>query len=172
MKLTKFIIAYFCLLVFSCNLFGQTNLKTASEIQDVVKILEQSTKSLEYEVVKSYLHPSKWETEENKALLQNQVYYSLLSKDFTRSCLLPDGEIIVTILIFKEKESAHQQIAQFKKEHSGFGVKVTESDEQSYYVEDADGIYAAVIKDAKVILFEDKSSTQGELIKSLANRLR
>ena len=172
MKLTKFIIACFCLLIFSCNLFGQTHPKTASEIEDVVKILEQSAKSLEYKVVKSHFQPDKWETEENKALLQSHAYYSLLGKDFTRSCLLPDGEIIVTILIFKEKESAHQQIAQFKKEHSGFGVKVTESDEQGNYVEDADGIYAAVIKDAKVILIEDKSSTQGELIKSLANNLR
>jgi hypothetical protein len=172
MKPTKFIAVCFYSLIFACNVFGQTNPKTVSEIERIIKILEQSAKVLDYEALKSSLHPDKWEIEENKNLLESHAYYTLLGKDFDNStCLLPDGKIFVTILVFKEIESARQQIAQTKKYHLGNMVKVTQSDDKGYYVEEVNGVYAAVIKDAKVIFFEDRSGVQGEVIKSLANDL-
>jgi hypothetical protein len=174
MKLTKFAFAYFCLVIFSCSIFGQTSQKTASEIEDIVKVLEQSAKSLEYEALKTTHLLDKWEEEEKKALLHSHAYYTLLGKDFKGSCLLPDGEIDVTILIFKETQSAQQQIAQFIKEHPDFKARDEKSDNQGYYVEGIGGIYAATIKGVKVILFEDRNSNgaQAEIIKSLVDDLR
>lgn len=166
MKLTKFAFAYFCLVIFSCSIFGQTSQKTATEIEDIVKVLKQSAKSLEYEALKSTHHPDEWESEEKKALIEDHAYYTLISKDAEKWCISPKGHIDITILIFKDAELASQQIAQFKKSHPGIEGQLKKSDDKSYYVEEA-RIYAAVIQDRKVILFRDTSSEQAKVIKLL-----
>ncbi len=171
MKIAKYITFSFCLLVIGCNIFGQSNQKTVSEMEQTVKTLKQSAKILEYETLKSTFPVDEWEAEEKKDLLENHAYYSLLGKDFKGSCLLPDGSIFVTILIFKENESAHKQIDEFNKKYLGIVADTAKSDEKVYFIEKY-GFYAAIVKDRKVILFEDRSGVQGEVIKSLVKDLR
>lgn len=168
MKLTKLIIACFCLLVFVGNALGQIAENSVSEMQQVAKVLEKSATALGYEAVKGYRPSDEWEAEEKKVLLENHAYYTLFGKDSDDSCLSTNGRIGVTILIFKDAEFARRQVDEMKKYHSGnMGVRVTKSDETSYFLEEVNGFYAAVIQGTKVIFFEDRSRAQAEVIKSL-----
>jgi len=168
MKLTKFIVACFCILVFASDSLAQTSESSVSELQRVAKLLEKSAIDLGYEALKSHRPSDEWEAEEKKALLESHAYYQLLGKDFNGSCLLPDGVIDVTILFFKDAGLARRQIDEMKKQRSGgIDVKITKSAEEGYSLEEANGFYAVVIQDTKVILLEDRSRAQADIIKQL-----
>ncbi len=169
MKLTKFIIACFCLLVFADNALGQATESSVSELQRVAKVLEKSATVLGYKTVRGYHPTDEWEAEEKKVLLENHAYYTLFGEDSDGSCLSTNGRIGVTTLIFKDAELARRQVDEMKKYHSGnMGVKVTKSDETGYFLEEVNGFYAAVIQDTKVIFFEDRSRAQADIVKSLS----
>ena len=168
MKVTKIIIACFCLLVFAGNAFGQTTESSVSELQRVAKVLEKSATVLGYKTVRGYRPTDEWEAEEKKVLIENHAYYTLFGEESDGSCLSTDGRIGVTILIFKDAELARRQVDEMKKYHSGnMGVKVTKSDETGYFLEEINGFYVAVVQDTKVIFFEDRSRAQADVIKSL-----
>ncbi len=168
MKLTKFIVACFCLLVFASDSLAQTSDSSVSESERIAKLLEKSATVLGYEAIKSHRPSDEWEAEEKKALLESHTYYSLLGKDFKGSCLLPDGMIAVTILVFKDAEIARHQVEEMKKHRSGnISVKMTKSDDTNYFLEEANGFYAVVIQDTKVILLDDRSRAQADVIKQL-----
>jgi len=168
MKLTKFIVACFCLLIFAGDSLAQTSESSISELQRIAKLLEKSAIALGYEAVKSHRPSDEWEAEEKKALLESHAYYQLLGKDFNGSCLLPDGVIDVTILVFKDAELAHRQVEEMKRHRSGnIGAKITKPDETGYFLEEVNGVYAVVTQDTKVILLEDKSRAQADVIKQL-----
>ena len=172
MNLIKLIIGCFCLLSFVGSLFGQTNETAVSDIKSVVKILEKSADALSYEAVQSYRPKDEWEAKEKKSLIENHVYYTLIAKNSVQSCLIPDGRIEVTILKFKNAEFARRHIDERKKYHSGnFGVKVTTSNEDGYFLEDFNGFYAAIIQDTQVIFFEDRSRAQADIVKLLVEFL-
>ncbi|MDQ1636944.1 MAG: hypothetical protein QOF62_283 [Pyrinomonadaceae bacterium] len=172
MKLTKFIIACFCLLVIGGDALGQTTESSVSELQRVAKVLEKSATVLGYKTVRGFRPTDEWETEEKKVLLENHAYYTLFGEDSDGSCLRTNGRIGVTILIFKNDELARRQVDEMKKDHSGnIGFKVTKSDETGYLLEEVNGFYAAVIQDTKVIFFEDRSRAQADNIKSLVESL-
>lgn len=168
MKVTKFIIACFCLLVFAGDSLGQPTASTVSDLQHVAKVIEKSAIVLGYKIVRSYRPTDEWEAEEKKVLIENHAYYTLSGEDSDGSCLSTNGRIGVTILIFKDTELARRQVEEMKKYHSGnMGVKVTKSDETGYFLEEVNGFYGAVVQDTKVIFFEDRSRAQAGVIKSL-----
>jgi len=100
-KLTKFIVTCFCLLVFGGDALGQATESSVSELQRVAKVLEKSATVVGYETVRGYRPSDEWEAEEKKVLLENHAYYTLFGKDSDGSCLSTNGRIGVTILIFK-----------------------------------------------------------------------
>ncbi len=168
MKLIKFIIACFCLLVFAGDALGQTTESSVSELQRVAKVLEKSATVLGYKTVRGYRPTDEWEAEEKKVLIENHAYYTLFGEDSDGSCLSTNGRIGVTILIFKDTELARRQVDEMKKHHLGnMGVKVTKSDETGYFLEEVNGFYAAVIQDTRAIFFEDRSRAQIDVVKSL-----
>ncbi len=172
MKLTKFIAVCFCLLVFASGLFAQTSESSVSEPQRFAKLLEKSATALGYEAVKSHRPSDEWEAEEKKTLLESHAYYTLLGKDFNGSCLLPDGVIEVTVLVFKDADNARRQAEEMKKHRSGnIDVKITKSGDTNYFLGEGNGFYAVVIQDTKVILLEDRSRAQATVIKQLVESI-
>lgn len=172
MRFPKTIITFFCLLIFYANVFGQSEQAMASKMRHIAETLKTSAVSLDYELVRSYRPKDEWETEDKKSLIQAHAYYTLLGKDYEKSCLIPDGTINVTILVFKEVESARRQIAEKKEYHLGnMSVNITEFDNGGFYLDDGNGFYAAVLQDSTVILFDDRSRKQEMAIKSLAKKV-
>jgi len=167
------IVAYLCFGVSARPLPGRAHEDVSSEVQRIVETIESSAKGFGYETVRGYRVPDEWDAEGKTNLLESHAYYTLFGKDSDGSCLTVEGRIFITILIFRDAESARHQVAQMKEYHLGnMGYKVLRSDEDGYDLEEINGFYAAVIQDAKVILFEDRSRRQGEVIKALGEKLR
>lgn len=161
-----------CLSVLAESVPRKTDEDISSEIRRLAEIIERSAKNSGYETVKGSRPTDEWETEEKRNLVKGHAYYTLFGKDSGGSCVTVEGRIGVTILIFKDAEIARQHMAQMKAYHSdNIGIKIIRSDEKGYYLEEGNGLYAAVIKGSKVIFFEDRSRRQGEVIKSLSEAL-
>jgi hypothetical protein len=75
----------------------------------------------------------------------------------------------VTILLFKDTETARWRLTQTKDDHVGnIGVKVIKSDDRGYLLEEVNGSYAGIITGARVVLFEDRSREHGPIIQTIA----
>lgn len=166
------IVTCLCLLISSVDVVGKHNEETSSEVSQVAKTIEKASKPFGYELIRGYPTADEWEADEWKNLLDSHAYYTLFGKDSDDSCLSITGRIGVTVLLFKEAEIARRQIAQRKEHHQGnMAVKIIRSSEDGFLLEDFNGFYAAVVRGPKVILFEDRSGAQREVIKSVVDIL-
>lgn len=151
---------------------GQSNEAISAEVGQIAKVVEKASKPFGYELIRSY-HPSdEWEAEGKKHLVDSHAYYTLFGKDSDGSCLSMKGRISVTVLQFKDAEIARRHIAQRKEYHEGnMGFEFSRSNEDGFLLEDVNGFNAAVIRGSRVILFEDRTGKQRNVIKSVADTL-
>lgn len=174
MNLKKYTLMVSCLCLVICtgDVVGKMNQETSSEVSHIAKIIEKASEPFGYELIRGYLTSDEWEVEERKMLVDSHAYYTLFGKDSDDSCLSTTGRIGVTVLVFKDAEIARNHIAQRKEHHLGnMLVKIIKSNEDGFLLEDFNGFYAAVIRGSKVILFEDRSGAQREVIGSVADTL-
>lgn len=165
------IVACLCLSAFVGISSGRIGDST-SAVASISKIIEKAAGDLGYRAMRGSRPSDEWEEEGKKNLLENHAYYTLFAKDSDDSCVTVDGRIGVTILIFKDEELARRHVAQRKKYHLGnIGAKILGSNADGFFLREGNGFYAVVIRGAKVILFEDRSHDQGNVIKSLSETL-
>ncbi len=161
------------LLLSAGNVVGrQSNEAISGEVSQIAKVIEKASKPFGYELIRGYRPSDEWEAEGRKNLLDSHAYYTLFGKDSDDSCLSMTGRIGVTVLLFKDADIARRHIAQRKEHHQGnMFFEFTRSNEDGFLLEEFNGFYAAVISGSKVILFEDRSGEQREVIKSVADTL-
>jgi len=121
-----------------------------------------------YRALRGIQVPDQWTEEESQGWLVDHAHLTLFGKDSDNSCLGINGRIGITILTFKDQETALRQLAKMREYHSGnMGFKVIREDAQGYFVKEVNGLYAAVISGSDVLLLEDRSRMQAEPIKAI-----
>ncbi len=138
------------------------------DVSRLAHVVEDVARGLGYRSMRGVQIPDQWADSERRKGLVDHTYMTLFGKESDDSCLDIRGRIGVTILLFKDAETARWRLAQTKDDHVGnIGVKVIKSDDRGYLLEEVNGSYAGMIKGALVVLLEDRSSAQGPIIKTI-----
>ena len=165
----------FCLIVFGgtgaiANPPSRLDTQPEQGVSRLTYILEDVAEELGYRSMRGIRIPDQWAEGEKQGWLVDHAFTTLFGKDSDNSCLSMNGRIEATILSFKDREMAERQLATIKQNHAkNIGFKVIREDHEGYLVEEGNGLYAAVISKADVLLLEDRSRMQGQTIEAMAN---
>jgi hypothetical protein len=92
-------------------------------------VIEDGAQGLGYRLVRGVQIPDPWADGEKQKWLIDHRYITLFGKDSDDSCLDMRERIGVTILLFKDTETARWRLTQTKDDHVGnIGVKVIKSE--------------------------------------------
>jgi hypothetical protein len=148
------------------------NEPTSSEVSHIAVTIEKAAKPFGYELTGVSRIPDEWEVVERENILVSHAYYTLIGKDSDDSCLSTKGRIGVTVLLFKDAETARRHLALRMEYHQGnMGVEIMSSSENGFLLKEVNGFYGAVIRDSRLVLFEDRSRDQRRVIESVAETL-
>ena len=136
----------------------------------LIHLFEDVAQGLGYRSMRGIRIPDQWAEGERQGWLVDHAYLTLFGKDSDNSCLGITGRIGATILTFKDRETAERQVAKIKEYHSGnIGFKVIRDDMEGYLLDEGNGLYSAVISGGDVLLLEDRSRLQAQMVKAIAD---
>jgi hypothetical protein len=142
------------------------------DVSHLAHVVEDAAHGVGYRSMHGAQIPDPWADGEKQKWLIDHTYITLFGKESDDSCLSIKGRIGVTILLFKDAETARQHLTLIKDGHLGnIGANVTKSDDWGYLLEEVNGSYAGIIAGAQVVLLEDRSRAQGPVIKTIAERV-
>lgn len=116
--------------------------------------------------------PDKWAEASKQGEVVDYAYLTLFGPDSDNSHLGINGRIGVTILAFRNEAIAEREIAKLKALHSGnIGFKSIREGREGYLIEEVNGLYAALIDGADVLLVEDRSRMQRKTIDAITESI-
>ena len=141
----------------------QSTARLAHKVEDVAQ-------DLGYRSMRGTRIPDEWVDAEKQGWLVDHAFLTLFGPDSDNSHLGINGRIGVTILAFKNEEISKREFAKIRAAHAGnIGFKVIRESREGYLIEEVNGLYAAVIDGADLLLLEDRSRLQQRTIAAIAD---
>jgi len=142
-------------------------------IQSTARIthnVEDVAQDLGYRSMRGTRISDEWAEAEKQGWLVDHAYLTLFGPDSDNSHLGINGRVEVTILAFKDEEISKRELAKIEAAHAGnIGFKVIREGRDGYLIEEGNGLYAAVIDGADLLLLEDRSRLQRRTIAAIAD---
>lgn len=141
-------------------------------VSHITNSVRDAAEGLGYRSVAGNRIPDKWAEAKQQGELVDCAYLTLFGPDSDNSHLGMNGRISVTVLAFKDEEIAKRELAKLKAQHgNNIGFKLIREDSDGLLIEEVNGLYAAVIMGADVLLLEDRSRMQRKAIDAITESI-
>jgi len=141
-------------------------------VSHITNSVRDAAEGLGYRSVASNSIPDKWAEARQQGELIDYAYLTLFGPDSDNSHLGMNGRISVTVLAFKSEEIAKRELAKLKAQHcDNIGFKLIREGNEGLLIEEGNGLYAAVIIGADVLLLEDRSRMQRKPIEAITESI-
>ena len=178
MRHTKWIIfpyvLFLSLVVWTETLASSLSLlaQLTQRVSNITNKVRDAAEGLGYRSVANNRIPDEWAQTRHQSELVDYAYLTLFGPDSDNSHLGINGRVSVTVLAFKNEEIAKRELAKLKALHGdNIGYKLIREGSDGFLIEEVNGLYAAVIMGADVLLLEDRSRMQRKPIEAIAESI-
>ena len=141
-------------------------------VSHIANSVRDAAEGLGYRSIAGNRIPDKWAEARQQGKLVDYAYLTLFGPDSDNSHLGIDSRISVTVLAFKNEEIANRELAKLKAQHGdNIGFKLIREGSEGLLIEEGNGLYAAVIIGADVLLLEDRSRMQRKPIEAITESI-
>ncbi len=141
-------------------------------VSHITNSVRDAAEGLGYRSLAGNRIPDEWAEARQQGELADYAYLTLFGPDSDNSHLGIKGRINVTALAFKSEEIARRELAKLKAQHGdNMGFKLIREGNEGFVIEEVNGLYAAVITGADVLLLEDRSRMQRKQIEAIKDSI-
>ena len=141
-------------------------------VSHITNSVRNAAEGLGYRSIAGNRIPDKWAKARQQGELVDYAYLTLFGPDSDNSHLSVNGRISATVLAFKNEEIAKRELAKLKAQHSdNIGFKLIREGPEGLIIEEGNGLYAAVIMGADILLLEDRSRMQRKPIEAITESI-